>query len=83
MSSKQEPADAPDELVPDAQMRKEFNVSAMTVHRWDNDPDLQFPPPVKIRKHNFRSRHALEAFKKRVIATALKEQRKRLAKVSK
>jgi hypothetical protein len=32
--------DAPDELVPDRQVAREFNVSLMTLWRWDRDPKL-------------------------------------------
>jgi hypothetical protein len=61
----------PDELVPDPQVWKEFGVTSMTLYRWTNDPDLGFPPAIKIRKRNFRSRRALEAFKRRMVARAL------------
>ena len=30
----------PDELVPDPQVAREFNVSLMTLWRWDRDPKL-------------------------------------------
>ena len=31
-------SDAPDELVPDPQVAREFNVTLMTLWRWDHDP---------------------------------------------
>jgi hypothetical protein len=34
------PAPLPDELVPDPQVAREFNVSLMTLWRWDRDPKL-------------------------------------------
>ena len=34
------PDDAPDELVPDPQVAREFNVTLMTLWRWDHDPKL-------------------------------------------
>jgi predicted DNA-binding transcriptional regulator AlpA len=52
-----------DELIPDPQVLREFNISAMTLWRWDHDPDLDFPPPIKIRRRKFRSRQALDEFK--------------------
>jgi hypothetical protein len=61
----------PDTLVPDPEVWKEFGVTSMTLHRWTNDPDLGFPPAIKIRRRNFRSRRLLEAFKRRLIARAL------------
>ena len=32
--------DAPDELVPDPRVAREFNVTLMTLWRWDHDPKL-------------------------------------------
>lgn len=60
---------APDQLVPDPIVAKEFGgISLMTLYRWTNDPKLGFPPPIKIRTKNFRSRRALEDFKVRMIS---------------
>lgn len=61
----------PDELVPDPKVQQEFGVSAMTLWRWDRDPTLEFPPPIKIRKRNYRSRYALDAFKQRMLRAAI------------
>ena len=69
MSNKQ---DSPDILVPDPVVRAEFGVTPMTLHRWGKDPALRFPPKIKIRQHNFRSRRALEEFKERMAAQAIK-----------
>jgi predicted DNA-binding transcriptional regulator AlpA len=61
----------PDELIPDPQVWREFGISSMTGWRWDHDPELNFPPPVKIRKRKFRSRRQLETFKEQKLAAAL------------
>ena len=61
---------APDEFVPDPQVRSELNINPMRLHRWERDPGLNFPPKIKIRGHNFRSRKALEDFKQRMISMA-------------
>jgi hypothetical protein len=63
-------------LVADPAVQREFNVSAMTLWRWDRDPDLGFPPPVKIRKRKFRSRQLLDEFKRRLLDQAIEEQRR-------
>jgi hypothetical protein len=63
--------DVPDELVPDPQVWAEFNISSMTLYRWDRDPRLQFSPAIKIRNRNFRSRRALELFKQNLMRNAL------------
>jgi hypothetical protein len=60
-----------DELVPDAQIRRELNISEVTLWRWDRDPQLDFPPPIRIRNRKFRSRHAFEAFKERMVSRAI------------
>jgi hypothetical protein len=38
------------ELVPDPQVCREFQITSMTLWRWDHDPDLKFPPPIRIRR---------------------------------
>jgi hypothetical protein len=58
------------DLVPDPIVCAEFGISPMTLYRWTNDPALGFPPKIKIKTRNYRSRKALEAFKKRREAAA-------------
>jgi hypothetical protein len=68
------PDDAPDQLVPDSQVQKEFSVCAMTMGRWDKDPkmaELGWPPPIRIKIRKYRSRRLIEAFKARVLANAI------------
>jgi hypothetical protein len=62
-----------DELIPDPQVQREFGITAMTLHRWTNDPALGFPAKIKIRDRNFRSRKQLEAFKQRMVRQALNQ----------
>jgi hypothetical protein len=67
-------AGEPDELVPDPIVCREFNISAMTLWRWDRDPELAalgFPPPVTIRKRKFRIRKQLETFKRTMLRRAI------------
>lgn len=70
---KEKIADEPaDQLVLDTNVAKEFGgVSLMTLYRWTKDPRLGFPPPIKIRTKNFRSRRALEEFKTRMMRNAI------------
>ena len=63
------PADH-DELVPDPQVGRELGITSMTLWRWDHDPDLEFPPAIKIRNRNFRSRNLLEAWKAKMLRRA-------------
>jgi hypothetical protein len=61
-----------DTLVADPQVQEEFGgITEMTLHRWTTDPDLGFPPIIKIRTRNFRSRAAIEEFKAALIRKAL------------
>jgi hypothetical protein len=66
----------PDELVPDPAAFKELNITSMTAWRWDRDPALialGWPPKVKVRRRNFRSRQQLEQFKQTLIRQAIEE----------
>jgi hypothetical protein len=65
-----------DEFVPDPLVCKEFHITAMTLWRWDQDDELEFPPQIKIRKKNYRSRLLLEQFKQQVVATAIAARKK-------
>ena len=63
-----------DTLVADPKVRREFDISLMNFYRWDRDERmiaLGWPPPIKIGKRNFCSRHALEAFKKGLMTSAI------------
>jgi hypothetical protein len=42
-------ANAPDELVPDPKVAKEFGISAMGIWRWERDPNLGFDPAVNLK----------------------------------
>jgi hypothetical protein len=64
-------SEPPDTFVPDAQVCREFGITSMTLWRWSRDPKLGFPPPIGIRKRNFRSRRALEAFKQNLVRAAI------------
>ena len=62
-----------DHLVPDRQARAELGgISAMSLWRWDHRPELGFPPAIRLNGRKYRSRLALDAFKQRLIAQALK-----------
>lgn len=63
---------APDEFVPDPQVRRELGgITEMTQHRWEHDDRLAFPKKIQIRGRNFRSRRELEDFKRRMISQAV------------
>ena len=60
-----------DVLVPDPIVWKELGITSMSLHRWSRDPDLGFPPAIKVRNHNFRSRRLLEEFKASLLRKAI------------
>jgi hypothetical protein len=59
------------ELVPDPQVCREFHITSMTLWRWGHDPELKFPPPIRIRGRKFRYRSALEVFKRQLVRNAI------------
>ena len=61
----------PDHFVPDPEVCREFSITPMTLDRWTNDPNLRFPPPMKLRNRNFRSRKQLEEFKAELLRKAI------------
>src|SRR5437660_11033276 len=56
-----------DELVPDPKVWRELGISSMTGWRWTRDHQLGFPPPIKIKARNYRSRRALNEWRERMI----------------
>lgn len=72
-SKRQFGGEPPDELVPDPQVWREFDISSMTGWRWSSNSELGFPPPIKIRNRNYRSRRQLEEFKRRMLRRAIAE----------
>ena len=64
--------------MPDPIVAREFNITLMSLWRWDRDKALGFPKAVKIRERNFRSRREIEAFKERMFRRALRERSKKV-----
>ena len=61
----------PDQWVPDPIIASEFHTTLMGLYRWTHDAKLGFPPPIKIRNRNFRSRRAIEEFKAKLMRAAI------------
>jgi hypothetical protein len=65
-----------DSLVPDPVVQKELGVTAMSIWRWDRDDELiklGWPPAIRIRSRKFRSRIALENFKRSMAHRAIEQ----------
>jgi hypothetical protein len=62
-----------DILVPDHIARAELgNLTAMSFYRRDSHPEADWPKKIKWHGRNYRSRAALENFKSKLLAQALK-----------
>lgn len=49
-------------LLPDPKVCERYNVTPITLWRWDHDPDLNFPKPIRIRSRKYRDERELDAF---------------------
>jgi hypothetical protein len=70
----------PDEFVADAQVQRELGgITAMTIWRWDRDPEIAppgWPPVIRIGPRKFRSRRMLEKFKAALLRRAIESRGK-------
>ncbi|MEH2573483.1 hypothetical protein [Bradyrhizobium sp. AZCC 1708] len=60
-----------DPLVSGPKVDRELDITSMTRWRWERDPDLSFPKPIKIRDRNYYRRSELNAFKERMLRQAI------------
>ena len=49
-------------LAPDSKVARDFNVHPKTLQRWDNRPELGFPPAIWINGRKYRNLSALRAW---------------------
>jgi predicted DNA-binding transcriptional regulator AlpA len=57
-------------LKPDAVRRRFGGISNATLYRWEDDPQIGFPPAIRIRNSRYWRRADIEAFEARVTAKA-------------
>jgi hypothetical protein len=57
-------SDRPARYLPDPQVCARYHVCAMTLFRWDRNPTLGFPPPIKINGRKYRDLDQLEAWER-------------------
>jgi hypothetical protein len=55
----------PKKLIPDPLVCARYGICPMTLYRWDADPSLGFPRPLRIRKRKYRDEDELDAFDER------------------
>lgn len=58
-------------LLPDRKVCERYGVTKMTLFRWDNKPELNFPKPVVIQKRKYRYLHELEDFERARVKSAV------------
>jgi predicted DNA-binding transcriptional regulator AlpA len=51
------------DLVPKPSVAREFSVSGRTISRWMEDPNLNFPVPIRLRGRLYFPRTMLEEWK--------------------
>ena len=56
-------------LLSDRQVAQRYDVVVRTLERWDLQPSLGFPPPVRINRRRYRELAALEAWERRTVAS--------------
>ncbi len=47
-------ADGAEQLLPDRRVADRYRVSLMSLWRWDHNPELGFPPPIRINRRKYR-----------------------------
>jgi hypothetical protein len=58
-------ATADDDLLTSSQVRQQFGgICEMTLHRWERDPRLNFPPPLIINRRKYHRRSKIQQFKR-------------------
>ena len=55
-------------LLPDPKVCERYSVTSMTLYRWDSNPALNFPKPIRINRRKYRDQAELEAWE-RTLAT--------------
>lgn len=51
--------------LPDPDVCKRYSISAMTLWRWDHDPEQNFPKPIRFgSRRKYRDLAALEAWER-------------------
>jgi hypothetical protein len=49
-------------LLSDRLVAERYDVTVRTLERWDEKPELGFPPPVRIRRRRYREIDKLDAW---------------------
>lgn len=63
-------SDATDEYLTTADLKQRYNRSSQTFWRWDNDPELGFPRPMRIKNRLFYRKSEIENWERRMAAAS-------------
>ena len=58
------------DLLPDPQVAQRDKVTPRTINNWDRQPELGFPPAVRINGRKYRHLHELESWERQRVAEA-------------
>jgi DNA-binding transcriptional MerR regulator len=56
------------DLLPDPLVADRYKVTSRTLHRWDRQKGLGFPPPVTINRRKYRRINQLQDWERRHVA---------------
>ena len=56
--------------LPDPQVCRRYGVCAMTLWRWDHDPEMNFPKPMRILTRSYRDEEELVAWEAKARGSA-------------
>lgn len=70
---------ADDPLLSSRMVRACFNVTDMTIWRWQQDPKVGFPPPIKIGDRSYWKSSTIEAWWTERVASGLTAEAAKLA----
>lgn len=57
-------------FIPDKDVCARYGISPMTLWRWDRNPALKFPKPIRINRRKYRDEKDLESFEQSRISKA-------------
>jgi hypothetical protein len=67
-------------LLSDRQVADRYGVVVRTLERWDLDPAMKFPPPIRINRRRYREVAALEAWERAKLRKAAAQHKSRSRK---
>lgn len=54
--------------LPDPKVCERYGITSMTLWRWDHDPHLNFPKPIRVKLRKYRDEAELKAWERGLAA---------------